>query len=80
MIFLRTFSDTKRSSLEDKLERLSIKLVSFLRENSDNNSGAKSIPLGFATHYQVTPEQEGSNEDPENERDTCVPLTQKYNG
>lgn len=50
------------------MERLSVKLVSFLRENSKSNSGAKFIPMGFATHYQATPEREGPNEDPDNER------------
>lgn len=59
-------------SVEDKLETLSIKLVSFLRGNSENNSGAKSIPMFFARCYQATPEQEGSNEDPDNEKDMCI--------
>lgn len=47
--------------------------MSFLRENSESNSGAKFIPVGFATHYQATPEREGPNEDPDNERDICIP-------
>lgn len=35
-----------------------VKLVSFLRENSESSSGAKIIPMGFAKHYQAAPERE----------------------
>lgn len=59
------------------METLSIKLASFLRGNSESNSPAKFIPMGFATGYQVTPEREGPNEDPDNERDICTPLNIK---
>lgn len=59
------------------METLSIKPVSFLRENSENTSGAKFIPMVFATRYQATPKQEGSNEDPDNEKDICIPLNIK---
>lgn len=72
-----TFSDTKWSSLEDKLETLPIKLLSFLRENSENNSGAKYTSIFFAAWYQATPEQEEYNEDPDNERVICIPYNIK---
>lgn len=51
-----------------------VKLLSFLRENRECNSGAKFIHIGFATHCQATPGKEGPNEDPDNERDICIPL------
>lgn len=77
MISLRTFSNSTWSSVEDKLETLSMKLVSFPRENSESNSGAEFIPMAFATCYQATGEQEWSNEDPGNERDICTPFNIK---
>lgn len=77
MFSLRTLADNTWHSVEDKLETLSIKLVSFLRGNSESNSRAKFIPMGFATGYQATPEWEGPNEDPDNERDICTSLNTK---